>query len=132
MKRMSTSVTGIVCTGLGQGRAFSQIDWVRRQFLDKVGFAPYPGTLNLRVENPEALAAWRVRRGVEIEPEAESYCAAKCFRVRIADGIEAVWIIPLVPNYPEDMIELMAPFSLRDELSLKTGDVVKLEIGEEE
>ena len=127
---MSTIVKGDVRDGLGQGRAFAQLEWVCRQFRDKLGFSPYPGTLNIKVENPNALKVRYALRGVEIEPEAEGYCSATCFRVKLAGGIDAMWIIPQVPDYPEDVVELMAPFSLRDALGLKTGDTVKLEIGD--
>ncbi|HEX7593320.1 MAG TPA: DUF120 domain-containing protein [Anaerolineae bacterium] len=45
-----TGIRGIVCAGQGQGRSFTRLDWVRRQFRDKLGFDPYPGTLNLQID----------------------------------------------------------------------------------
>lgn len=125
---MSQIVIGVVCGGQGQGRAFTQLDWVRRQFRDKLGFDPYPGTLNLRVHNPIALAVGRARPGVQIEPYGDGYCAAQTFRVCIRNSVAAAWIVPEVPGYPDDVMELMAPVSLRETLRVKDGDLVEIQI----
>jgi riboflavin kinase len=117
-------IQGIVQDGLGQGNSFTQLDWVRQQFRDKIGFDPCPGTLNLRVQDRDGLAGLRAERGIRIEPGAPGFCAAKCFRVKVGDQITAAWIIPEVPGYPDDLVELMAPVRLRDALGLKIGDVV--------
>lgn len=121
-------IRGIVLDGSGQAHRFTQLDWVRQQFRDKIGFDPYPGTLNVRVEDAGALAAPRARAGIAIEPGAAGYCVAKCFRVRVNGRIAAVWIIPDVPGYPAEQIELMAPVSLRDALGLRAGEAVWIEI----
>lgn len=42
------------------------------------------------------------------------------------DKIEGAIIIPQVPDYPEDMMEVIAPVSLRKTLKLKEGDEVQL------
>jgi riboflavin kinase len=118
-----TGIRGIVCAGQGQGRSFTRLDWVRRQFRDKLGFDPYPGTLNLQIEERAALARWRAHPGIAIEP-SPGYCAAKCHRVRIDAKVDAVWIVPQVPGYREDVVELIAAVSLRESLHLQDGDAV--------
>jgi riboflavin kinase len=123
---MKTIVNGIVLDGLGQGSAFTQFEWVRQQFRDKVGFDPYPGTLNVRAQDAGALAEWQARPGIPIEP-APGFCAARCYRVRLNGAQTAVWIVPDVPGYPNDVMELMAPLALRQALTLKTGDVIAVE-----
>jgi riboflavin kinase len=123
-------IHGIVRAGQGKGRAFTQLDWVRRQFCDKLGFDPYPGTLNLHIEDRAALASLRTRQGSVIEPEEEGYCRARAVPVRVNGRIAAAWIIPDVPGYPGDVMELMAPVSLRDALKLKDGDSVRVEVAD--
>jgi len=122
-------IEGIVEVGQGQGRAFTQLDWVRQQFRDKIGFDPYPGTLNVRANAAGVLTLSCARRAIAIEPAA-GFCAAKCLPVRVNARIDAVWIIPDVPGYPGDLIELMAPVSLREALGPKVGDVIQIEIGD--
>lgn len=122
---------GFVQTGVGQGRSFTQIKWVREQFRAKLGFDPFPGTLNVRVANPVALDVWRRHPGVVIEPGAEGYCPARCYHIQVSGSVRAAWIIPDVPGYPCDLVEIMAPVSLRETLKLKTGDIVRIKLVEE-
>ncbi len=123
-------IRGVVREGKGEGKVFTQLDWVRRQFLDKLGFDPYPGTLNLQVDNFADLAEYKKRSGVEIVPGESGFCEAICFRVRVNGEFEAAWIIPQVPGYPTNQVELMAPVSVRETLGLENGDVIWLDIVE--
>jgi riboflavin kinase len=45
-------LVGEACSGLGEGAGFTRLDWVRREFLAKLGFEPYPGTFNLHMGGP--------------------------------------------------------------------------------
>ena len=121
-------IQGVVQSGLGQGDSFTQLEWVRQQFRDKIGFDPYPGTLNLRVQDRNGLVGLRAERGIRIEPGAPGFCAAKCFRVKIGESVAGAWIIPDVPGYPDDLVELMAPVCLRDTLGLESGDLVPVRL----
>ncbi len=124
---MNKTVTGIVQDGVGQGSSFTQLDWVRKQFRDKLGFDPYPGTLNIRVQDAGTLAEWQACSSIAIEP-APGFCAARCYRVELNGQTTAGWIIPVVAGYPDDLMELMAPMSLRQTFALKTGDVISIKI----
>jgi riboflavin kinase len=44
------------------------------------------------------------------------------------DKVEGAIIIPQVPFYPEDVLEVIAPFSLRERLKLRDGDEVRLTV----
>jgi hypothetical protein len=122
-------IRGIVRSGQSQGSPFTQLDWVRRQFRDKLGFDPYPGTLNLHVQDRIALAAVRAQPPIVIEPGQAGYCAAHVYRARVNGQVTAAWIIPVVPDYADDVVELMASVSLRGALNLKDGDSVEIEFG---
>ena len=119
---------GFVEDGVLQASSFTQLDWVREQFRAKVGFDPYPGTLNVRVVNAIALAVWRERPGIVIVPSVPGYCAARCYPARVGGRVAAAWILPEVAGYPDALVELMAPVSLRAALQLKTGDVVSIRL----
>jgi CTP-dependent riboflavin kinase len=51
-------------SGEGRGSDFTQLDWSRRQFIEKLGIDPYPGTLNLVVDDADSLDAWDELRGM--------------------------------------------------------------------
>ena len=126
---MPNLVNGIVQDGVQQAQAFTQLAWVRQQFRAKFGFEPYPGTLNVCAQDANTLTEWRARPGITIEP-ATGFCAARCYRVRVNGIVAAAWIIPDVAGYADDLIELIAPVSLRETLALATGDRVTIELME--
>ena len=43
---------GRLATGIGMGTTFTQLDWAKRQFIDRVGVDPFPGTINVIVDGP--------------------------------------------------------------------------------
>jgi CTP-dependent riboflavin kinase len=66
--------------------------------------------------------------GVEITPENSSFCSAKCYPVLIGGRLKGVIVFPLVENYPENKMELIAPQNIKGTLSLRTGDHLEVEI----
>lgn len=117
---------GTVCSGLGEGAHFTALPWVDDEFRRKLGFAPWPGTLNLRVGGP-AWRAWRAAAdawpGIAITP-APGFCPARCFHVLLAGRQPAAAVIPEVEGYPADKLELVAPVALRAALGLVDGDTL--------
>lgn len=99
--------------------------------MTKLGIDPYPGTLNLditEVEDLRKLKEIKKRKGIEIVPPDDKYCAATCFPVLIGGKINGALIIPQVPDYPESKVEIIASVKVTEALSLETGDMVRIEI----
>lgn len=42
--------------------------------------------------------------------------------------IHGAVVMPQVPNYPDDLVEVLAPVNLREALRLKDGDAVEVAI----
>lgn len=121
---------GEVCSGLAEASRFTALDWVMREFADKLGLVPHPGTFNLRISDPRwpALRSELARRaGIALTPPP-GFCGAKCFPAVLADAIEAAVVLPEVAGYPDDKLELVAPVSVRSVLKLDDGDTVRLTI----
>jgi CTP-dependent riboflavin kinase len=119
---------GVLVDGLGQGQQFTTIDWVRRRFQALLGIAPYPGTVNLRLKDDADRAAWaqlRYAPGIPFPPE-QGFCAATCYRVTIrgtaGHSVPAAIVLPHVPDYPPDKVELVAAVNVRQTLGLRAGD----------
>jgi CTP-dependent riboflavin kinase len=103
---------------------------VRRQFIEKLSFDPYPGTLNLEIVDPESLRTFKElksMRGKEITPEDPSFCSAQCYPVLINGQLKGAIVFPLVEGYPEDKMELIASENIKKALSLSTGDLLEVE-----
>jgi CTP-dependent riboflavin kinase len=124
-------LTGRVVTGVGQGTMFTQLPWAKEQFVDKLGVDPYPGTLNLKIEDPDHLASlsalWQ-HEGICIPPPTSDFCAAKGFRVMVADRFPGAIVFPLVPGYAQDIIEIISPVHLRSSLGAEEGSVVTVKV----
>ena len=124
-------LTGVVFSDLGRGASFMGLDWVQRSLRKSLGFSPYPGTLNLRLETEQVIAAWREIQaqvpGIEIAARDPSHCQARCFPVEIDGKHRGAVLLPEVAGYPADKIEVVAPVRLKDELKLADGGRVTLE-----
>jgi riboflavin kinase, archaea type len=119
---------GTVFSGSGQGKKFIQLPWVRQQLIEKTGFDPYPGTLNIRL-TPESLAQrsqLEKLNPIKIEPK-EGYCPGLLFKAEIS-GVNCFIVAPQVPNYPKESLELIAKDCLRKKLKIKDGDCVTVEV----
>ena len=126
---------GPLLDGLGEGQRFMAIDWVRQRFRALLGIDPYPGTVNVRLEGDgqrAALARLRSAPGIAIPPEP-GFCAATAYRATIlgpagGEGLPAALVIPHVPGYPADQIELVAAVHVRAALGLQTGDLLTITV----
>ncbi len=124
-------LTGRVVTGTGQAARFTELDYAKRQFLDKLGIDTWPGTLNLKLDDAGSLAEWHSLRnqdGIGIHAPAAGNCDARCYPVQVNDHITAAIIFPQVDGYPDDQVEVIAPLSLRRHFSLNDGDRLSLNL----
>lgn len=128
MARKKT-IKGKVITGQGKAVEFTQLDWVVDQCRQKLGFVPFPGTLNLKVEGSYVglLRDLKQRAVIELCPPQAAHCTAKSFIVSMK-GIRAAVVVPLVEHYPEDVLELIAPVKLKEALGIKDDDYVTLTV----
>lgn len=128
---MSMVVKGQIVAGIGVGSSFIGMEWVREQILEKLGFDPYLGTLNVRMDEETSRRYHSLlegREGIPIEPLDERYYRGKCYRGRIDDRIDCAIVVPIVPDYPVDLVEIVAPVNLRERLGLRDGSEVTVEI----
>ncbi len=127
-------VRGLVFSGLGQGRFFTQLDWFMQQCRDKLGFIPFPGTLNLKVdvEHVDTMRELRAKAEMEFVPPSSDFCPAKCLSVSI-EGVQAAIIFPEAERFTEDVhsadvIEIIAPVHIKNALSVDDGDELSIVI----
>ncbi len=128
-------LAGEVTSGLGEGKYYMSIDEYRRQFKEKLGFEPYPGTLNVKLY-PEYIKNRLLLSklpGIIIEgfeKNGRKFGNVKCFKA-IVEGAEnvpcAVLIIEKTHHGPE-IIEIIAPIKLRELLNLNDGSPIKIRV----
>lgn len=126
-------IRGLLTSGAGKGQHFTQIDWARRQFIEKLGIDPSPGTVNLTVDGSESMSVWdeiKSTSGVRIDNpnDGSNDCNARCYPVLIEGRLDAAIVLPEVANYSTNRIELIAPIRVRDALDIRDGDTLILEV----
>ena len=122
-------VTGKIVSGIKQGAFFTQLDWVQEQCLQKLGFKPFPGTLNLEIadENRVIIEAMQAREGIELVPPDPTFCSGFVFPITV-DGIPGAMVAPAedVRVHAKNIIEIISPLGLKDALGVEDGDWVTL------
>jgi riboflavin kinase len=130
----SITLEGTVFTGLGEGAYYISKESYRKQFIEKLGFDPYPGTLNLRLTTDYDVKA---RDEIEAYPAVEiegfknqdrTFGSVKCYSVIIENQVKGALISALRSHYDASVVEIIAPVSLRKHLKLKDGHKVKVEV----
>jgi riboflavin kinase, archaea type len=120
---------GKVFKGLGEGAYYIGLDGYKSQFSKALGFDPYPGTLNLRLENAVQAEQKRQLRGFEglriegFQSQGRTYGGARCYRAAVgAKRLPASVLVIDRTHYDDSVMEIIAPQYLRGALNLKDGD----------
>jgi len=132
-----TELIGYVQTGLGEGKYYIALDGYKKQFENKLGFTPFLGTLNLKLNPQSIILRKRLDRygGINIEgfkSQQRTFGGGKCIIAKIKNNkvqeIEGAIVIPDRSHYPEDILEVIAPVNLRQYLRLQDGSEVRVEV----
>jgi len=125
-------LTGTVTSGMGEGRHYISLSGYMEQFEDRLGYEPFPGTLNvdLTEESVRARSAMEALDPVLIdgwEDGDRTYGPAVCYPAAIQTTDDETYeqahvIAPERTHHDEDQLELIAPAKLRDEMELDDGD----------
>jgi beta-phosphoglucomutase-like phosphatase (HAD superfamily) len=127
-------IRGKVVSGAGKAAYFTQVEWVQSQCREKLGFKPYPGTLNMEITAADLVlleAAVR-EEGVDLIPPESGVCAARVLPLLVG-SVAGAFVLPAkeVRIHEEEIVELIAPVCLREALDLSDGDEVLLFWGNE-
>jgi len=115
---------GVIYTGQGCGKFFIELPWVLQQLKEFMGTTPYFGTLNMRLtpEGVEQRAYLMSQNGMLIAPK-NGYLPGYLYEAKLFD-ITCYVVLPDVPNYSRDCLEIIAAENLRKKFNIKDGDVI--------
>jgi riboflavin kinase len=121
------NISGIIVSGAKQGAFFTRLEWVQQQCMEKLGFKPWPGTLNLKIgaDDIRILEGLWQTGGIELVPPNSDYCSGHVFPVSVG-GIAGAIVAPAeeVRVHGRDIVEIISHLRLRDALGVKDGDTV--------
>ncbi len=131
------TLQGVVVPGLGEGAVYMSIPKYIEAFRDVLGFEPYPGTLNVKLDEESTEKRLLLRKsgkGLKIPGftiNGREYCSVVVYKAAITGNGVTVYggalDIEKTKHGPE-ILELIAPVKLRDELKLRDGDRVEVRI----
>jgi riboflavin kinase, archaea type len=129
---------GNVVSGMGEGAYYMSLVGYRKQFKEKLGFEPYPGTLNVRLVDQLFMNA---RRELGMHPPSafidgfsdgtRTYGWVKCYRARINDDSsirDAAVLVLERTHYDDTMLEVIAPVPIKRAGGIKNGDRIKIQV----
>jgi riboflavin kinase len=127
---------GHIITGMGEGAYYMSLKGYKQQFKEKLGYEPYPGTLNIKLNSSlyvEAKKEMLKYPSINIEgfsDQSRTFGWVKCYPAYIndSDSINSSILILERTHYDDSIIEIIAPFSIKELFSLKNGDHIKLKV----
>ena len=130
----SITIEGVLFSGLGEGAYYVNKEGYRKQFMEKLGFDPYPGTLNIKLTTEydnKVLSELETYPAVELEgfqDESRTFGPVKCYPAIINNRVKGAVIYAMRSHYGSSVLEIVSSVYLRTALNLKDGNKVKVEI----
>jgi riboflavin kinase, archaea type len=127
---------GHIITGMGEGAYYMSLKGYKQQFKEKLGYEPYPGTLNIKLNSSSYVEAKKEMLkypSIIIEgfsDQSRTFGWVKCYPAYINDSVNINSSILILErtHYDDSIIEIIAPFSIKEQFSLKNGDFIKLKV----
>lgn len=121
--------SGTVVSGLGEGTYYTAQPGYRKQFETKLGFIPYPGTLNVQIDflDRNKLRLLSGMGGITIDEFTSgnrTFGSVQCFPATV-NGVQAAIVMPKRSHYAT-VLECISPYHLKGLLHLQDGDAVEV------
>jgi riboflavin kinase len=123
-------IEGSIVHGLGEGAYY--VDMYSSRFETALGFAPFSGTLNVKIRDESSRQA--LNRMKQSPPlivpgfthEGRTFGDVVCYRVLVNQKVEGAIVIAQRTHHGQNILEVISPFNLRRRLKLKDDDSITL------
>ena len=125
---------GILVSGMGEGAYYMALKGYTKQFKSKIGYVPFPGTLNVRLDqktHQEAIKQFETLEGIKIKSFSDgkrTYGWVKCFPAKLNNTISCELIMLERTHHDDSIIELISKTCMRKTGKLKDGSKVSIKI----
>ncbi len=125
---------GTLVSGMGEGAYYMSLKGYTKQFDAKIGYVPFPGTLNVKLDKKEHVEALRQLNsvdGVKINGFSDgkrTYGWVKCHHCILNDKIDCELILLERTHHDNSVVELISDADIRKKASLKTGSKITIKI----
>jgi len=125
---------GILVSGMGEGAYYMSLKGYTKQFKSKIGYIPFPGTFNVKLEKKEYTEAIRQFGGLEgmridgYSDGKRTYGWVKCFNAKLNSSFDCEFIRLERTHHDTSTIELISKRNLRKTAKLSDGSKVTIMI----
>ena len=130
----SLSIIGTITSGMGEGAYYMSMKGYTKQFKSKLGYIPYPGTLNVQLKEKkfsEAISQLSNYEGVKINSFSDgkrTFGWVKCFKAKINNKIDCELILLERTHHDTTIVEFIAKTNIRKSLKIGNKSNVKIKI----
>ena len=130
----SLSITGTITSGMGEGAYYMSMKGYTKQFKSKLGYIPYPGTLNVQLKEKkfsEAISQLSNYDGTKINPFSDgkrTFGWVKCFKSKINNKIDCELILLERTHHDTTIVEFIAKTNIRKSLKIGNKSNIKIKI----
>ncbi|MBI4406349.1 CTP-dependent riboflavin kinase [Candidatus Micrarchaeota archaeon] len=117
------NVNGVVVSGMRKGAKFVAMPFYSGQFKQRLGFLPFPGTLNIRMAVKDKKKITK-QKGIRIAGK-KGKGSAWCFAVKV-NTVPCFAIIPDKSTHEKNILEILSRFNLRKKLRLRNRCRVRI------
>jgi riboflavin kinase len=127
-------IEGTLISGMGEGAYYMGLKGYTKQFKSKIGYVPFPGTLNIRIDqkkHQEAIKQFVSLDGIEIKSFSDgkrTYGWVKCFPAKLNNSVSCNLILLERTHHDNSVVELISKTCLRKIAKLKDGAKISLKI----
>ena len=127
-------IKGTLVSGMGEGAYYMGLKGYTKQFKSKIGYVPFPGTLNVRIDqkiHQEAIKQFETLNGIKIKSFSDgkrTYGWVKCFPAKINNSVDCNLILLERTHHDNSVVELISKLSLRKSAKLKEGSKISIKI----
>ncbi|MEX1996766.1 MAG: DUF120 domain-containing protein [Nitrosopumilaceae archaeon] len=125
---------GTIISGMGEGAYYMSMKGYAKQFKTKLGYIPFPGTLNVKLKDKEYTEAKRsldAYGGIMINGFSDgkrTYGWVKCYPAKINNSIDSALITLERTHYDDSVIELISYTNIKKAAKLSTGSQISVRI----
>ena len=125
---------GTVVSGMGEGAYYMSLKGYTKQFKKKIGYVPFPGTLNISLiknEYIESIHQFDALEGILIKgfsDEKRTYGWVRCFKAKLNKSIDCELIRLERSLHDKKIIELISKINLRKAAKLSDESIVTITI----
>ena len=127
-------IKGTLVSGMGEGAYYMGLKGYTKQFKSKIGYVPFPGTLNVRIDqkiHQEAIKQFETLNGIKIKSFSDgkrTYGWVKCFPAKLNNSVNCDLILLERTHHDNSVIELISKTCLRKTAKLKDNAKISIKI----